>query len=57
MPPPLTPSATLRLLVIATDVRKRLGFICQAMPAHSFDELVDRIALVQLKFEGLTYRF
>jgi hypothetical protein len=57
MPPPLTPTARARLLVITCEVRKRLGLTCEALPAHSFDELIDRIALVQLKFEGLVHCF
>ena len=53
---PLTPTDA-RLLVITAEVRKRLARICQALPANSFDELVDSVALTQLKFEGLVYYF
>jgi hypothetical protein len=55
--PPLRPTTNARLLVITAEVRKRLELICQALPASSFDELVESIAQVQLKFEGLAYRF
>jgi hypothetical protein len=44
-------SPTERLRVISEDVRTRLGPICAQMPRPRFDEMVARIALVQLTFE------
>ena len=49
--PPPVPSG--RLVVITAEVRERLTDICSTMPRPLFELMVQRIARVQLAFEGL----
>jgi hypothetical protein len=41
-----------RHLAITEEVQARLSLICAAMPTPLFNEMVARIALVQLTFEA-----
>jgi hypothetical protein len=52
MSSPLSLARARRLAVIVGDVRSRLLRACAEMPAADFVELVERIAAVQLKYEG-----
>jgi ethanolamine utilization cobalamin adenosyltransferase len=47
----LTRARAQRLVEIIDDVRMRLRLICAEMPAPLFNEMVECIALVQLKYE------
>jgi hypothetical protein len=47
----LTRARAQRLVAIIDDVRTRLRLICAEMPTPLFNEMVERIALVQLKYE------
>jgi hypothetical protein len=40
-----------RLIAIADDVHTRLRHICAEMPTPLFKEMVEHIALIQLKYE------
>jgi hypothetical protein len=52
MSSPLSLARARRLAVIVGDVRSRLLRTCAEMPAADFVELVERVAAVQLKYEG-----
>jgi hypothetical protein len=47
----LSPTGKARLLVIIEEVQARLSLICAEMPTALFNAMVERIALVQLRFE------
>jgi hypothetical protein len=40
-----------RLEALRTDIAVRLRSICAAMPQSEFDELVERIASIEYKYE------
>jgi hypothetical protein len=49
--PSITPDSP-RYLKIRGEVRARLDAICTDMPTPLFDQMVERIASVQLAYEG-----
>jgi hypothetical protein len=52
MTDPLSTPTSPRYLQIRGEVRARLDSICIDMPAPLFDQMVERIASVQLAYEG-----
>lgn len=50
-PPPLTERAQVRLAEIRTDISTRLWPVNIGMSSASFNELMDQMSLLQLRFE------
>jgi hypothetical protein len=51
MGPSLPRARAKRLIAISDDLHTRLRRICAEMPAPLFREMVEHIALIQLKYE------
>lgn len=49
---PTTAPTSKRYCQIRSEVDARLSSICADMPTPMFDQMVERIALVQLSYEG-----
>jgi hypothetical protein len=52
MTDPFSTPTSPRYLQIRREVRARLDAVCTDMPAPLFDQMVERIASVQLAYEG-----
>jgi hypothetical protein len=48
----LSQTGSQRLVVIIEEVQARLSLICAEMPRPLFNAMVERMASVQLRFEG-----
>jgi hypothetical protein len=47
------PDDSVRLAALRTDIAQRLRKVCEAMPQNEFDQLVDRIAQLEYKYEQI----
>ena len=43
-----------RLDLIAAELRRRIRPVCRDMPEELFFEMIERMAAIQLKYEGRT---
>jgi hypothetical protein len=47
------PEGSDRLAMLRADISQRLRKVCEAMPQHEFDQLVERIAQLEYKYEQI----